>query len=197
MAEWIESGDQIIDGTRVHTTVYHERGYATFSNSCGSQNLTQAELQAGAKPTRIIPCPRRSTNTNPPPTRRAPPAYTEAPSDRESPPYHGKRVWSAVAAGISDGFLGVGGKVSVGLSRDRDTKDEAEEAAVTKCEENGVSCEAVTAWNAGCYYITVSDDAENLAWGAGPTAQEAYDACYQRVRGGNCKTQTLGGCYPD
>jgi Domain of unknown function (DUF4189) len=190
-AEWIESGNEDIDGTRVHTTIYHERGYATFSNSCGSQTLTQRELEQGAKPTQIIPCPRRSTNTDPPPYR------AERPRDQDSPHAGGKRLWAAVAAGIKDRSFGSDGRVSVGLARDRETRSEAEEAAVRKCEENDVSCQVVTAWNAGCYHITVSEDAENLVWGAGPTAQDAYDECYRRVKGGNCKTQTLGGCYPE
>lgn len=55
-----ESGYQVIDGTRVFTVIDRARGVATFSNDCGSQTLTQGQLQAGAKPTRIIPCPRPS-----------------------------------------------------------------------------------------------------------------------------------------
>jgi hypothetical protein len=53
-----DSGYQVIDGTRVFTQIDHAARVATFSNECGSQQLTQAELQAGAKPDRIIPCPR-------------------------------------------------------------------------------------------------------------------------------------------
>ena len=51
-----ESGYQVIQGTRVFTEIDHGRGVATFSNSCGSQTLTQRELQQGAIPSRIIPC---------------------------------------------------------------------------------------------------------------------------------------------
>jgi hypothetical protein len=51
-----ESGYQTINGTRVFTVIDHERGVATFSNSCGSQTLTQQQLQAGAIPSNIIPC---------------------------------------------------------------------------------------------------------------------------------------------
>lgn len=53
-----QSGYQTINGTQVYTQVDQARGVATFSNSCGSQTLTQRELQNGAIPSRIIPCPR-------------------------------------------------------------------------------------------------------------------------------------------
>ena len=56
-----ESGDQEIEGTWVHTVIDHERGVAIFSNECGSQTLTQGQLQAGAIPSDIIPCPRPRT----------------------------------------------------------------------------------------------------------------------------------------
>lgn len=52
------SGYQVIDGTRVYTEIFESQGYAKFSNSCGSQTISQRELQAGAKPYNIIPCPR-------------------------------------------------------------------------------------------------------------------------------------------
>ncbi|HXR85833.1 MAG TPA: hypothetical protein VN728_02630 [Stellaceae bacterium] len=55
------SGDQIIHGTWVHTDVDEGRGIATFSNACGSQTLTQTQLQRGAIPENIIPCPRPET----------------------------------------------------------------------------------------------------------------------------------------
>lgn len=60
-----QSGYQTINGTRVFTQVYQDQGYAVFSNECGSQRLTQAELQAGAIPNNIIPCPRpNQTNSS-------------------------------------------------------------------------------------------------------------------------------------
>lgn len=182
-AENIESGYQTIQGTRVYTNVYHERGYATFENDCGKQRLTQRELQQGAIPSNIIPCPRPGSQTN------------TKPSDKS--PGKKKRLWSAVAAGIDNGFLGVRSKVSIGLGQDYSTRAEAERAAVKACKKNISSCKVVTAWNSGCYYITVSENADNVAWGAGPTAQAAYNECYRRVQGGNCSTETLGGCYSD
>ncbi len=179
-AEYTDEGDQVIDGTRMHTIVYHDRGYAVFSNDCGSQKLTQAQLQAGAKPTQIMPCPRPQAS---------------APSSPSAP--RSKRQWAAVAAGLSDGILGIGAQVSVGLAKNYDTRAAAERAAVKECQKNISSCKAVAAWNSGCYYITVSDNADNVAWGSGQTAQDAYNACYQRVKGGNCKTDTIGACYPN
>lgn len=64
-----QSGYQNIQGTRVFTRVDQSAGVATFSNDCGTQTLTQRQLQAGAIPSQIIPCPRtgdgdRSRNGN-------------------------------------------------------------------------------------------------------------------------------------
>ena len=53
-----ESGNLQINGTWVHSEIDHARGVATFSNDCGSQTLTQGQLEAGAIPSDIIPCPR-------------------------------------------------------------------------------------------------------------------------------------------
>jgi hypothetical protein len=61
-----ESGYQIIRGTRVFTQINHAAGVATFSNDCGSQTLTQGQLQAGAYPDQIIPCPKPSPSPPPP-----------------------------------------------------------------------------------------------------------------------------------
>lgn len=55
-AENIRSGHQTINGTRVFTEVFLDRGYARFSNECGSQTISQLDLQRGALPTQIIPC---------------------------------------------------------------------------------------------------------------------------------------------
>ncbi|MGQ0455978.1 MAG: hypothetical protein ACT4OU_02825 [Hyphomicrobium sp.] len=53
-----QSDYQTINGTQVFTVVDQQAGIATFSNSCGSQTLTQRQLQQGAIPSNIIPCPR-------------------------------------------------------------------------------------------------------------------------------------------
>lgn len=67
------SGSQVIDGTEVYTEIFQSQGYARFRNSCGTQTITQRELQAGAKPTNIIPCPRPRGST--------PPSYNPPKSD--------------------------------------------------------------------------------------------------------------------
>ena len=56
-----QSGYQTINGTRVYTVIDQAAGIATFSNECGTQQLSQRQLQAGAIPDRIIPCPRPSS----------------------------------------------------------------------------------------------------------------------------------------
>lgn len=178
-AERIDRGSQVIQGTHVRTTIYHERGYAVFENDCGSQRLSQGQLQAGAIPRDIIPCPRPGATT------------PSAPR-----PSSEQRLWAAVAAGIQSGGLFGKSKVGIGLGRNYSSRAEAERGAVSTCQERVRSCQVVAAWNTGCYYITVSDGADNVAWGSGPTAQRAYDECYRRVKGGNCKTQTLGHCFP-
>ena len=176
MAENIESGYQTLQGTQVFTTVYHDRGYATFENECGKQQLTQRQLQQGAIPSNIIPCPRPSLNN-----------YTTP-----DQPSGGQQLWGALAAGIDQGIFR--SRVSVGSALKYASKSAAERAAVSECRKNGVSgCKVVSTFT-GCGYITTSNNAENVAWGMGPTAQAAYDNCYARVQGGNCFTQTIGGC---
>jgi hypothetical protein len=59
-----QSGNQTINGTQVFTVIDQGRGVATFSNDCGSQTLTQGELQGGAIPSEIIPCPRPMAPTS-------------------------------------------------------------------------------------------------------------------------------------
>lgn len=80
-----ESGYQTINGTRVFTEIDRSRGVATFSNDCGSQTLTQRQLQAGAIPDDIIPCPRRRASgggTLPPPsTTPSSPQRTNTPAE--------------------------------------------------------------------------------------------------------------------
>jgi hypothetical protein len=88
-----QSGYQTINGTRVLTEINQAGGYATFSNECGSQVLTQSQLQRGAIPTDIIPCPRPQRNFNssgasgpPPSTMTDTPAATPPPSPPASKP---------------------------------------------------------------------------------------------------------------
>jgi hypothetical protein len=57
-AQATASGYQVINGTQVYTVVDMGAGFATFSNACGSQRISQRDLQGGAIPDRIIPCPR-------------------------------------------------------------------------------------------------------------------------------------------
>jgi hypothetical protein len=57
-AQSTASGYQVINGTQVHTVVDMGAGFATFSNACGSQRISQRDLQGGAIPDRIIRCPR-------------------------------------------------------------------------------------------------------------------------------------------
>ena len=72
-----EEGDQVINGTQVHTVIDRSRGVATFSNSCGSQTLTQGQLQNGAIPNNIIPCPRPQSGTQRQNTNQRPGATYE------------------------------------------------------------------------------------------------------------------------
>jgi len=179
-----ESGYQTIRGTRVYTQIDHANSRATFSNDCGSQVLTQRELQNGAIPTDIIPCPKPKQSYSEPSPQANPPSSTPL-----------RRKWSAVAAGIDEGFLGLGSKkVGVGLGKDYYNKQEAEARAISECESRVSDCKIVGTWNSGCYFITTGNG-DGVAWGSGPTAQSAYNQCRSRVP--NCDTDTIGGCYPD
>jgi hypothetical protein len=67
-------GNQTINNTPVFTLVLPDAGVATFSNECGIQTLTQAELAAGAIPDQIVPCP----NPNGVAANDLPPGWCEA-----------------------------------------------------------------------------------------------------------------------
>jgi hypothetical protein len=64
-AQSTASGYQVINGTEVYTVVDMAAGHATFSNHCGSQRVSQSDLQRGAIPDRIIPCPRGAAGLAP------------------------------------------------------------------------------------------------------------------------------------
>lgn len=171
-AAFAESGYQTINGTQVYTEIDHASKIATFSNDCGTQKLTQYELQQGAIPSEIIPCPRKS-NKN---TART-----------------GIKYWGAIAAGISNGPLGLGvlgSKVAVGSSLNYGSESEAGSAALASCRKNGVkTCRVVGAFT-GCGYVSVTNGGDRVGWGSGGTSSEAYQNCSQY---GNCKTP-IGGC---
>jgi hypothetical protein len=85
-----QSGEQTINGTRVYTEIDQARGVATFSNQCGSQTLTQQELQAGAIPSQIIPCPRPHT------------ASKSQPANIERELKEFQRIWEELRAGPTE-----------------------------------------------------------------------------------------------
>jgi len=118
-----QSGYQVINGTRVFTVVDQAAGVATFSNDCGSQRLTQRQLQAGAITSDIIPCPRPqrtppSVNVSPPAPRppvAAPPVSIPRSSQSDPPARSGP---------VSDTCLSVAEtKVVSGSVGECETKD--------------------------------------------------------------------------
>jgi hypothetical protein len=64
--------DQVINSTAVHVVLDDQTRLATFSNSCGTQVLSQAQLQQGAIPDRIVPCPRPDSGARTPGTSSPP-----------------------------------------------------------------------------------------------------------------------------
>ena len=57
-------GTYVIQGTQVQECYSAQNNYVTFSNSCGSQSLTQSQMQAGAIPNQIVPCPRPGSGSS-------------------------------------------------------------------------------------------------------------------------------------
>lgn len=102
--------------------------------------------------------------------------------------------WGAVAAGLYEFGDGTS-RVSIGSAINLGSPNEAGWAAINKCQENGISCEVVGSAFQGCGYITSGKGNGNgsVAWGAGSTAQEAYDNC-MAYGGVVCDTHTIGGC---
>ena len=78
-----QSGYQTIQGTQVFIQIDQGAGVATFSNDCGSQSLSQSQLQNGAIPNNIIPCPRPSAAPPPPPPKQ--PRYNSSGADSAPP----------------------------------------------------------------------------------------------------------------
>ena len=179
-----ESGYQVINGTRVFTVIDHAAGTATFSNDCGSQTLTQRQLQAGAIPDRISPCPRPGrVDRLPPDTPR-----------RTPPPLQGNNEsWGAVAAALWRDSSGTA-HVRSGYAANYPTEEAARNAALSKCEEGAAgNCRIVgTFHNGGCGYIAVGNSSRGVSWGAGATAAAAESECRQ---GGeyDCN-RAIGGC---
>ena len=101
--------------------------------------------------------------------------------------------WGALAAGIEEESDG-SSHVSVGSALNHESRAAAQRAALASCRSTGNSaCRVISTFN-GCGYITLSTDGSRpAAWGSGPTAQDAYDECYKRIRSGNCK-RPIGGC---
>lgn len=183
-AAQIDRGYQTINGTRVYTEVDHQRRVATFSNACGSQTLTQAQLQAGAIPTRIIPCPRPQRAA--PPQYNAPPRYT-SPTPGYAPPAR-TTLWGATAAGIDEGSTN---RVGVGIAWKYPSEGEARDAAMNQCRARAYNCSVVGTWT-GCGFVTSGkDDNGRVGWGSGGTAQEAYNEC---AKHGLYCDQPIGGC---
>jgi hypothetical protein len=113
----------------------------------------------------------------------------------QTSPQPKKRLWSAVAAGVDGGFMGITTqRVGVGLGQDYATREEAERGAKSACKKKVKKCKVVATWNSGCYYITTGNGG-GVAWGSGSTPQIAYDQCRKRVT--NCDTSPIGGCYPE
>lgn len=117
------------------------------------------------------------------------PQYT---SPRYSPPRtppSAHRRWGAIAAGIDEGRPS---RVGTGISWNYGSKSEAEAAALRRCGESVSSCRIVDTFNVGCGYVTTGRNSRGqVGWGAGSSAQAAYNNCTSR--GLQCNTPS-GGC---
>lgn len=103
-------------------------------------------------------------------------------------------VWIAVAAG----FDGNGRNVGVGYSGRRNSREDAEQAALRACRDNGrnVRCREPHASNAGCLYIVPGTRSGGVTWGRGGTRDAALSEC--RRGGYTCNTnRMIGGCVSD
>jgi hypothetical protein len=102
------------------------------------------------------------------------------------------RKWVAVAAGLSNGILGLLPRGGYGISNRHSTRADAEKQAIALCRKTHVSCKVVMAFNKGCGYATIGRSSNGaIGWGAGPTAEEAYRQCTNQ--GVQCETPK-GNC---
>lgn len=126
-----QSGYEIINGTRVFTVVDQAAGVATFSNDCGSQTLTQTQLQQGAIPTDIIPCPR-------PQEQRSAPEPTPLPSTEASD----SRQLCTNGQRCNDGYLCTSDNRCLSLQSDRYCGGRRACAQGQACVDNNTHCVA-------------------------------------------------------
>ncbi|MCC6891127.1 MAG: DUF4189 domain-containing protein [Hyphomicrobiales bacterium] len=103
-------------------------------------------------------------------------------------------VWVAVAGG----FDGNGRHVGVGFSGRRNSREEAEAAALQSCRDSGrgVRCQNAHATNVGCLYIVPGSRRGGVTWGRGSTVDTALSEC--RRGGYTCNSsRVIGGCIPN
>ncbi len=109
-------------------------------------------------------------------------------------PASADHLWGAAAAGTYE--YGSENRVSVGIATNYATASEAIDAAIATCEENvPFSCQLVDTFGV-CGYITSGkgwDGNGVVGWGAGPTAQEAYNNCLDQEGMASCR-DPIGGC---
>jgi hypothetical protein len=169
----VDQGWQTIRGTRVFTVIDHTRRSFTFRNQCGTQTLTHLQVQAGAIPNRIIPCPRPTQNT----------------LDSAASPQRG--YYGAIATAIYDR----GRKVATGVSWNHATREQARAAAVRECAvAGGIGCVARGNGfsNGGCGYVSIGKrSGQGVCWATGSTAAAAVTACTSQ--GCSCNP-ARGGC---
>lgn len=80
-------GSYTIQGTDVQECYTAGDDYVTFSNSCGTETLTQSQLQAGAIPTTIIPCPQPQLEPQPEPEPEPQPDLEPPPEPQPQQPF--------------------------------------------------------------------------------------------------------------
>jgi hypothetical protein len=158
-----DTGYQTIQGTRVFTIVDHNKKIATFTNDCGSQVLSQRQLQQGAIPTDIIPCPRSS---------RAKP-----PSGQRDGGYYGEIAVSTVENDLS-----------WGAANNYRSSKEAADAALAACRKRTSSCKLVGGFaNGGCGVLATGRSSRGTTWAIGSDRSEVMNRCRSGYGGNNCR----------
>ncbi len=173
---YAQSGYQTIQGTQVYTVIDQAAGVATFSNDCGTQRLTQRELQAGAIPDQIIPCPRPGQSA------------TQSPRPRPKPSVAPPLPWGAVAA-YDDVYVWVRGHTEAEVKK-RAASDCAartgKACSVTSVQPNMCVCIFTVNYMSGSKHRTqviIRKDWMNQA-----ACDEAYSAC-NKAHPGQCRGQ--------
>lgn len=107
------------------------------------------------------------------------------------PSVYSQPKWGAIAVALWNDFWGVA-KVEAAISWNQTTLEAAESIAIDRCQRGGgEGCIIKGTWSSGCGYISTGASGGRVAWGFGPTPDDAARNCSSQ---GVVCDPPIGGC---